>query len=256
MGVAMPYIYLDILCIYIASLSRLWQKTILGDWDYHLVVFYPQLLALQNKQGHFHKFNSSPSHPISISISILDIHSPFSIRHPLTLFFSLLSYPSQGWEKFKKKIQKQIKKKIKENKINLARRYIYLFSLFFVFFFFLSLSFFFLLILYVPFIKYTSSLRSLPWGFLFFFTAIPTFNSFYIFALNTLLPPPPSWVHDTYLHSKTTTDDCSLPLHILSFHTPLTMYSCINYPRGCRGRVNDEGGKCTTCQVCSSSFFP
>ncbi|KAL1956777.1 hypothetical protein VTO42DRAFT_6831 [Malbranchea cinnamomea] len=25
------------------------------------------------------------------------------------------------------------------------------------------------------------------------------------------------------------------------------MYSCANYPRGCRGRVNIEGTKCSTC---------
>jgi hypothetical protein len=28
------------------------------------------------------------------------------------------------------------------------------------------------------------------------------------------------------------------------------MYSCINYPRGCRGRVNVQGGKCADCVVC------
>ncbi|OJJ48240.1 hypothetical protein ASPZODRAFT_14388 [Penicilliopsis zonata CBS 506.65] len=25
------------------------------------------------------------------------------------------------------------------------------------------------------------------------------------------------------------------------------MYSCSNYPRGCRGRVNIQGGKCPDC---------
>ncbi|RJE24085.1 hypothetical protein PHISCL_03574 [Aspergillus sclerotialis] len=25
------------------------------------------------------------------------------------------------------------------------------------------------------------------------------------------------------------------------------MYSCANYPRGCRGRVNIQGGKCADC---------
>ncbi|KAH8433254.1 hypothetical protein N8T08_009999 [Aspergillus melleus] len=25
------------------------------------------------------------------------------------------------------------------------------------------------------------------------------------------------------------------------------MYSCANYPRGCRGRVNIQGGKCPDC---------
>ncbi|RMJ27950.1 hypothetical protein PHISP_01147 [Aspergillus sp. HF37] len=25
------------------------------------------------------------------------------------------------------------------------------------------------------------------------------------------------------------------------------MYSCINYPRGCRGRANIQGGKCADC---------
>ncbi|KAL1974513.1 hypothetical protein VTN31DRAFT_4717 [Thermomyces dupontii] len=25
------------------------------------------------------------------------------------------------------------------------------------------------------------------------------------------------------------------------------MYSCVNYPRGCRGRVNVEGTKCSDC---------
>ncbi|KAL1967724.1 hypothetical protein VTN77DRAFT_2981 [Rasamsonia byssochlamydoides] len=25
------------------------------------------------------------------------------------------------------------------------------------------------------------------------------------------------------------------------------MYSCANYPRGCRGRVNIPGGKCSDC---------
>ncbi|EEH17701.1 hypothetical protein PABG_00264 [Paracoccidioides brasiliensis Pb03] len=25
------------------------------------------------------------------------------------------------------------------------------------------------------------------------------------------------------------------------------MYSCANYPRGCRGRVNTEGGRCADC---------
>ncbi|EZF23073.1 hypothetical protein H112_04176 [Trichophyton rubrum D6] len=25
------------------------------------------------------------------------------------------------------------------------------------------------------------------------------------------------------------------------------MYSCVNYPRGCRGRVNIDGAKCATC---------
>lgn len=27
------------------------------------------------------------------------------------------------------------------------------------------------------------------------------------------------------------------------------MYSCANYPRGCRGRCNTLGGKCTDCTV-------
>ena len=31
------------------------------------------------------------------------------------------------------------------------------------------------------------------------------------------------------------------------------MYSCANYPRGCRGRANVEGGKCADCVVCSLS---
>lgn len=31
------------------------------------------------------------------------------------------------------------------------------------------------------------------------------------------------------------------------------MYSCANYPRGCRGRANIEGGKCADCVVCSLS---
>ncbi|KAJ5113865.1 hypothetical protein N7456_002399 [Penicillium angulare] len=26
------------------------------------------------------------------------------------------------------------------------------------------------------------------------------------------------------------------------------MYSCANYPRGCRGRVNKEGTKCSDCR--------
>lgn len=29
------------------------------------------------------------------------------------------------------------------------------------------------------------------------------------------------------------------------------MYSCANYPRGCRGRVNTQGGKCADCVVCT-----
>ncbi|EKV12323.1 hypothetical protein PDIG_33210 [Penicillium digitatum PHI26] len=28
------------------------------------------------------------------------------------------------------------------------------------------------------------------------------------------------------------------------------MYSCANYPRGCRGRVNRQGAKCSDCVVC------
>ena len=31
------------------------------------------------------------------------------------------------------------------------------------------------------------------------------------------------------------------------------MYSCANYPRGCRGRANIQGGKCADCVVCSLS---
>ncbi|KAJ9263452.1 hypothetical protein DTO212C5_7538 [Paecilomyces variotii] len=27
------------------------------------------------------------------------------------------------------------------------------------------------------------------------------------------------------------------------------MYSCANYPRGCRGRVNIPGGKCSDCMT-------
>ncbi|KAF3395725.1 hypothetical protein F1880_006732 [Penicillium rolfsii] len=28
------------------------------------------------------------------------------------------------------------------------------------------------------------------------------------------------------------------------------MFSCANYPRGCRGRVNRQGAKCSDCVVC------
>lgn len=35
--------------------------------------------------------------------------------------------------------------------------------------------------------------------------------------------------------------------------TTTTMYSCSNYPRGCRGRCNIQGGKCSDCTVCPSS---
>ncbi len=35
--------------------------------------------------------------------------------------------------------------------------------------------------------------------------------------------------------------------------TTLIMFSCANYPRGCRGRVNISGGKCPDCVVCSFS---
>lgn len=31
--------------------------------------------------------------------------------------------------------------------------------------------------------------------------------------------------------------------------TTTTMYSCSNYPRGCRGRCNIQGGKCSDCTV-------
>jgi hypothetical protein len=34
------------------------------------------------------------------------------------------------------------------------------------------------------------------------------------------------------------------------------MYSCANYPRGCRGRSNTPGGRCGDCVVCSQSFLP
>lgn len=35
-----------------------------------------------------------------------------------------------------------------------------------------------------------------------------------------------------------------------SCHTnPSAMYSCANYPRGCRGRVNRQGAKCSDCVV-------
>ncbi|KAJ5573538.1 uncharacterized protein N7459_007965 [Penicillium hispanicum] len=27
------------------------------------------------------------------------------------------------------------------------------------------------------------------------------------------------------------------------------MYSCANYPRGCRGRVNQKGAKCADCKT-------
>src|SRR5690606_41859916 len=33
------------------------------------------------------------------------------------------------------------------------------------------------------------------------------------------------------------------------------MYSCINQPRGCRGRVNTSGGRCESCRVCSFSCY-
>ncbi|CRG87171.1 hypothetical protein PISL3812_04188 [Talaromyces islandicus] len=39
------------------------------------------------------------------------------------------------------------------------------------------------------------------------------------------------------------------------------MYSCANYPRGCRGRCNTQGGKCNDCTVLNlrrpnNSFSP
>ena len=39
--------------------------------------------------------------------------------------------------------------------------------------------------------------------------------------------------------------------------TPSTMmYSCVNYPRGCRGRVNVPGAKCADCMVSHSKPHP
>lgn len=34
-----------------------------------------------------------------------------------------------------------------------------------------------------------------------------------------------------------------------------TMYSCANYPRGCRGRVNRQGAKCSDCVVCAKWYL-
>lgn len=33
------------------------------------------------------------------------------------------------------------------------------------------------------------------------------------------------------------------------------MYSCANYPRGCRGRCNVPGGRCEDCKVCLTAPF-
>lgn len=35
-----------------------------------------------------------------------------------------------------------------------------------------------------------------------------------------------------------------------------TMYSCVNYPRGCRGRTNAAGTRCSTCVVCGEFPLP
>lgn len=44
-------------------------------------------------------------------------------------------------------------------------------------------------------------------------------------------------------------------------HTPVynytsKMYSCVNQPRGCRGRVNTPGGRCDSCRVSYLYIFP
>lgn len=44
---------------------------------------------------------------------------------------------------------------------------------------------------------------------------------------------------------------CSLSLDDL-----FTMFSCTNQPRGCRGRCDVAGGKCTECKVCSTDPPP
>jgi len=41
-------------------------------------------------------------------------------------------------------------------------------------------------------------------------------------------------------------DHFSFP-RLLYFTYEVNMYSCANYPRGCRGRVNIPGGKCADC---------
>lgn len=39
-------------------------------------------------------------------------------------------------------------------------------------------------------------------------------------------------------------------------NTTFTMYSCVNQPRGCRGRVNTFGGRCDSCRVSSRQALP
>lgn len=53
----------------------------------------------------------------------------------------------------------------------------------------------------------------------------------HVFLISTRLPREPEPEPDT-CHTN-----------------PSAMYSCANYPRGCRGRVNRQGAKCSDCVV-------
>lgn len=55
-------------------------------------------------------------------------------------------------------------------------------------------------------------------------------------------------------HHQTT--EFSPPEPSRSKYHSINMYSCANYPRGCRGRSNTPGGRCGDCVVCSQSLLP
>ena len=54
----------------------------------------------------------------------------------------------------------------------------------------------------------------------------------------------------SYTHTKTPLQLGYLPsTPPSSTHAPITMFSCVNYERGCRGRCNAQLGRCDNCVV-------